>query len=89
MSKLKQYITEARNIKGDMGKIKKIVKRWEKQVEKLRQKTGDEIEHIIKSVEKNVSDVEFKLFSDTLEDDLMDDELEHNLYKDITFMLHR
>ncbi len=89
MTRLREHMDEARNIKGDIGKVKKIVKRWQKQSEILRQKTGDEIERVIRSIEMSVSDEEFKQFSDTLADILIDDQIDHNLYNDITFMLHR
>jgi len=53
MSKLKDYITEARNIKGDVGRVKKIFKKFDSNYEKLREKLYSDIGGIITSVDKS------------------------------------
>ena len=64
MSKLEHYLTEARNLQSDIGKIKKIVKSYVKQRDGLRVKMLNDVDRIIDSVSKSVKDEDYEAFKD-------------------------
>lgn len=62
MSKLKQHLDESRNIKGDVGKVMKTVKKYWKERDKITRKVFEDIEKLIISVAKATDEDSFNNF---------------------------
>lgn len=76
MSKLKQHLTEARNLKGDVGKVMKRMKRYYKERDSLTDNTLKDVEKFINSVAKVTDEDMFNSFVNDLRYniDLVEDE---------------
>ncbi len=57
MSKLEQYITEARNIKSEEAKIKKLVTNFFSETEKRKNKMKSDVMNIMESVSNSLLDI--------------------------------
>ena len=68
MGKLSDYLNEARNLKSDLGVIKKTLKDFKKSDEDLKDKMVDKIEKILLSIYKSESEDVFDKFTSDLMD---------------------
>jgi hypothetical protein len=63
MSKLENYLSEARNLKGDIGKIKKITKDYAKKESMLQDKMYSDMDKVVQSIlNNNIPDEELEKF---------------------------
>jgi hypothetical protein len=79
MTRLRDKLDEARNIKSEVGKVKKMVKKFASDSFKTRGKLYADVEKIVESIDKSEDETGMSMFENDLNDMLKQFTMDHHM----------
>jgi hypothetical protein len=79
MTRLRDRLDEARNIKSEVGKVKKMVKKFSSDSFKIRGKLYADVEKIVESIDKSEDETGMSMFENEMNDMLKQFTMDHHM----------